>query len=1129
GSLDASIWGKVQLQRVRVGAPPQFSQPTLIVERLALRWSLWRLLLWTVSIDEVAVEGVRLNVEAIDGRTNLAALLRPALAVATATPPVPPPAAIAAPETTPPTPAPLSQPFVPIRVVVRDVHVRDVALHVQRPDLRVDFDGPGLEARLAAFGRGLDFDVWAGLGAHDDPQSVSTLEVYRSGRTQPLTVRQRLDVHLRSLGLGANGLRSAWTAKVTRLAPHAPPVDVHLALDADASLTAPQTVVLRQLLADVGAQTHLRARATVKSSEAGVDVTLEELTFASVLDELAPLLAAFVPGADLGGALSFEMTPTQWLASRTRGAPLPATTAQLNAHDVSAKVSGAQVRNAELALTLTSQPQALLVSVGAQVGALDAGELHVEGVDISALLELPTPTLATATLPVRLGVQTTLGGVRLPTLAVDTARVSIEGTAPMAWVLSGTGNEPLEVVTTVEVASVRAAAASLDKLRMRTRAALHDQRGDGLDVDLDGSVHSIALHQPEPRIDLRPLLWSMRASRRGDRLSLSSLRIDLADRLHMVAKADVTAFLSPSPVIETLHVHIEPMVLSRLLELVPSTLRPPLTLGGKLAVDWSAQGTVPYVDLARWATPPVPATELSWQQQLDGHWSYLERWRTAFAQHLPFETELRLTLADGAFALEGTRVRGLEGSVLAALSPTGPRLDIAVKAAQVDAQASIQDLALFWQAAVTTRGASTQGRATLGTLEHAALSAPLRNPSLVFDLAYEFSQDVLTETLRVELPAPATAMSVEGRVEHLWQTLRERSWEQPQLAGLATHWVAKLNLEAPNRFDLGTGGLALSGAISLHTAVSVKDGTATISGALETQNFSAEQPGAGVRGLSGNLPWDVELAFGANPHAVVVSHTAPMGDGILGVVAASSDVRRREARPLYYDRLRPYRGARGLVAERVYAGAHGIENLELDARIERGSIVAESIALQVLGGDVGGSVTLRLGVDGAVGGDLDFRITNLDASYFPALKLTPGSTSQLSASAQLGFMLAPGARDLTLNLNVTKIGAQTLDRFLQLLDPDGQDQKLQGTREKLWWFRTGLVRLDEVAAWVRFENLNLDLVATTFLRIPGTAVGYMPVPRELLRRYPLGEKLDVYLQPIIDEQLGPLLGWDHDS
>jgi hypothetical protein len=197
-----------------------------------------------------------------------------------------------------------------------------------------------------------------------------------------------------------------------------------------------------------------------------------------------------------------------------------------------------------------------------------------------------------------------------------------------------------------------------------------------------------------------------------------------------------------------------------------------------------------------------------------------------------------------------------------------------------------------------------------------------------------------------------------------------------------------------------------------------------------------------------------------------------------------------------------------------------IFDFELEGRVTQGMLLVDWIAMHVLGGDINGNMALQIGRDASMRADLALRLSNLDASYFEALDLEPGEKSELNADLQLGFLAAPRSRDLTMFMNVTKIGSETFDRFLQLIDPKEEQESIQSARDNLW-----LVKIDEVKAWISYENLNLDLEVTTFIRIPGTNLGYPNLERELVRRNSLTGHLDTYVQPTIDAFVAPLLGW----
>ena len=110
--------------------------------------------------------------------------------------------------------------------------------------------------------------------------------------------------------------------------------------------------------------------------------------------------------------------------------------------------------------------------------------------------------------------------------------------------------------------------------------------------------------------------------------------------------------------------------------------------------------------------------------------------------------------------------------------------------------------------------------------------------------------------------------------------------------------------------------------------------------------------------------------------------------------------------------------------------------------------------------------------------------------------------------------------DMNMNMNLTQVGARALDRFLQLLDPDDRNARIQQTRKNL-----GFIQIDGLQLWSRFEQLNLDLNYQPMVRIPFTSIGYRPIERAVLRRYSLTDFLDTYLQPSVHQLLAPALGW----
>jgi hypothetical protein len=292
-----------------------------------------------------------------------------------------------------------------------------------------------------------------------------------------------------------------------------------------------------------------------------------------------------------------------------------------------------------------------------------------------------------------------------------------------------------------------------------------------------------------------------------------------------------------------------------------------------------------------------------------------------------------------------------------------------------------------------------------------------------------------------------------------------------------------------------------------------------INGRLGADGFGYEAGATSVAGMTGSVPFDLQLYGGRRDDAVVLARTGAVGGGVLSLVVADADVRERPSRPIYYDRLAAYRPSTGLAIATLRQDAYRIDNFRVDGRVEAGMFVADAMSMSLLGGDVTGSMAFQLARDASVRGDMSLQTSHIDASYFEELKLQPGPESELNADMRVAFLFGPSKRDLTMVMNVTKIGTKTLDRFLQVLDPKGKDKQIQKTRDNLAW-----MRIDDLAVWIRYENLNMDLSYSTPIRLPGWR-GWQPVPKELLRRYSLSESLDTFLQPSIDKSLAKPLGW----
>ena len=272
--------------------------------------------------------------------------------------------------------------------------------------------------------------------------------------------------------------------------------------------------------------------------------------------------------------------------------------------------------------------------------------------------------------------------------------------------------------------------------------------------------------------------------------------------------------------------------------------------------------------------------------------------------------------------------------------------------------------------------------------------------------------------------------------------------------------------------------------------------------------------------MSGSLPYHFVMNLNPHPLSIPVFKHMDLIDSAMGIQTSATPLERTNTKTSYFARQSAYTNRSGLHIESIRYDNYRVNNFVLDASLKNTLIDARHFALNVLGGDIMGNASFQINPDRSIAGVLSTQVSNIDASYFPALEMLPGKESELSANMYTDFLLGPSVRDFNMDMNVTKIGSKTLNRFVLLLDPEKKDRQLQTNRRNLRF-----IRIDQVNTWVRRENLSMDLYYTALLRIPWTRIGFRPINTEMLRRYSLSGFMDASLQ---GEQIAPLrkaLGW----
>ena len=252
--------------------------------------------------------------------------------------------------------------------------------------------------------------------------------------------------------------------------------------------------------------------------------------------------------------------------------------------------------------------------------------------------------------------------------------------------------------------------------------------------------------------------------------------------------------------------------------------------------------------------------------------------------------------------------------------------------------------------------------------------------------------------------------------------------------------------KSANKWQILKDAPFLQGGLNRPRALQDK-GTITIEGGMNCDHLNDESPEFVVQMLQGNIPHSIVLESFNHPDNMSIAHNIRLGGGTLYLHTAPAGVEQNITRKVYYDDLRPYRQEACLEIGYLKSGDYELNNVLLDATIQNGAINANHFSTELLGGDILGNLTLRLNSKREFNAHLMVQASNIDASNFVKLDLQPGPDSELSADMRLSLYAAPAQRDINLDVNVTQIGKKTLDRFLQLLDPNKRTPKFKDSRQ----------------------------------------------------------------------------------
>ena len=1118
GHLEISLLSGLEIHDVRVSPPRGFTRDPIAFHRLAVHWSAVKLLRLHVVIPEIAFEGVRLALEENDQGQNLQTILAAVKGPSEPQPEKPP-------EVTAKKPLVVEQPSIPVRIEVQHLSFTVDSVEVVKPTQKVSIDRIGMQGHLEAEGETMSLSLWLGLGDRDPAGAASHFQAQGGKPFSQVDSEQRLGITLESSGLGDLRLGVKLAAETQLSGDRTLPL-LRTAADLQSHLDLlTQRFELATCDVRVGEGTALSTTAVGENILTAPMVHIDALSFRSDLTELAPLITAFSPEVAVSGRVSATAEPFDVIADPVHMDSMVAT-AHIALDDVGVKLKNSTVTGLTMKSTLSAAAGQATVHVDMKLGKYSAGTQ--DAANLAGIVDITTPLSPWVGGPTT-GTVGTRGrvGVRhygYPGATYDNLDIDFDVQAPIALIKKQTDAAPLVTTLRVKIREIAMNGYGVRDLHVKIGMRAKDLAFRQMIADVDSTMGNISFPYGNAAITLDRALFKMGVTRNGDRYGIDGFDFRSPDTFQMQMHGVIDQAVGPAPIFDKFVITIGPLDLARTLSLLPAAQRPQGTVSGSMGLALKLQGRIPYKELIPKTKLPKRATD---EAQADlsklmvAYNEFLQSWQNDFERGLGFSAAFDFSLKEASFTDDKNDLRGVNMKFAFALDEHSPSMTWSLDVSEVVKPVVARDLSTGFDFSIADGLLKAAYRFKAAAFEREDLTHPLENAGLDVQLSYRPGGDLLLDRFLVEAPDRGIKLDASGVISKPLQFALSRGWERPGLPGLDVTLRCAVGVDAGDQKPITKNGPELGGKVGLSGTLRAVDGVIGVDGVLDTEHLTYLSGRTLVEDMSGALPFDVQVTFDPRTDATVLRRGVEIGGGVVALLTSGEDIRRRPARPTYYDRIRPYRQRPGISARSIRSGDYEIFDFLLEGRLTQGMLLADALSMHILGGDVTGNMALQLGRDATVRADMAFKVSNIDASYFKALNLDPGPDSELSADMQLGLLLGSKNRDLTMNMNITKIGTETFDRFLQLLDPKSTDEKMQKNRKYVRY-----VRIDNVAVWMRYESLNMDLDVTTFLRIPGTSIGFPRIDRELLRRYSLTDRLDVIFNPINAKYLAPLLGWN---
>ena len=582
-----------------------------------------------------------------------------------------------------------------------------------------------------------------------------------------------------------------------------------------------------------------------------------------------------------------------------------------------------------------------------------------------------------------------------------------------------------------------------------------------LDYEVTGEVHTSLRSSFDASAELRSRAVTVRA-----------LHVDVDDTLALTLSGHAEGLGRPSPTVDLIST-VGPLDLARAVARMPPVFAaavPGLTASGTVTVQLQVDGTLPAFD-----GPP----DLT---------------------RLPGGAFVGVKLEDvhASVPTIGLHAEAVTSTVDLDLKPGRVGLVTHTEIGAVNQQLRSGTLSGRQMLVQTNTGLADGVWSTRARLEAETLSAGLNTvrtasaASADLHMVYPRGGELELRRLRLHVPDSGVVAKVQGRL----QRGPDRAFV-PTIDGTARLDLDRLRVLLP---FIG----AAAGKVRAEIGVAPRgDGVLELSGLMGVEGLSYASPRLLLLDAHGRVPLSQQVALpqsttsAAEPGVVermMDDDVVPRLLDLLGLltggarlVVDAEDVLTEAPRTADYELLRPYyaKDAR-LWARELVIGGLRVSAMSVDALYRSGVIRLDRFAGQLWEGDVFGDLAIQLAGEDDVRARMRLTVTdlNIDIPTAPLLRIPRADPSDRE------LYLVSGIADLRVKVSRRSInggvdiamGAETIVRLIDAIDPAGEDEQLQSIRSQLASILEGVLpfvfgeALSGARIWISQNLLNQTFV-----------------------------------------------------